>query len=152
MGDRGYALPLVLIAIMVLLLFAGESATRVSREARLARIKENAEIAYFAAETGFFRVRARLETGAGDVTDANGIDKVRVLEGRSFDVSLPDGTQAHYLLEQVDAGSGEYYVTSVGTYGKEPFQARRIVRGRLWITGPSTSTPNYYVVQTQLDP
>lgn len=145
---------MVLVAIMVLLLFAGESATRVSREARLARIKENAEVAYFAAETGFFRVRARLETGAGDATDANGIDKVRVLEGRSFDVALPDGTQAHYLLERIskDAGSGIYDVTSVGTYGNEPFQARRIVKGRLWVVGGSLSTPSYYMVQTQLDP
>lgn len=126
-GSSGYALPLVVVAIAVFLLYAGESAARLTREVRVIKTSEHADMAFYAAEAGFNRVRARLIKKDGDPLTLN---------GRTDTLMFSDGTPGgSYSVSVSQNPDGSFYVESVGTYGSEPFAARRIVRGTIAVNG-----------------
>lgn len=134
-ANQGYALPLVLVAIAVFLLYAGESAARVTREARVTKVKENSEMAFYAAEAGFNRARARLIKNAGNPQMMALNHRVDTL---TLDNGEPGGT---YELRITPDGTGGYNVVSTGTYGQPPFDAKRVVAGNIKASGAPVGVP-----------
>lgn len=113
------------MVIAVFLLYAGEAASRIRRETRATRVRENSEIAYYAAEAGLNRVRAWMITQAPP-------DKVELLHGRGGTIPLaagvPGGTYTLIVIRNAD---DSFTVVSEGTYGSGSAQARRVIRGVL---------------------
>lgn len=145
----GYALPLVLVAIAVFLLYAAESSARVTREVRVTRLKANSEMALYAADAGFNRARARLIKMAG-----NG--DMMHLHNRTDTLVLSDGEPGgtYWLAVTPTGNADEYYVVSTGTYGVEPFAATRVVSGIIRKSGTvnSAGVPIRNRVATTYDP
>lgn len=140
-GDKGYALPMVLIASAVFLLYAGESAARVTREVRVTVVKQNAEMAFYAAEAGFNRVRARVIKRA-----TNG--QVTALHAHVETLSFQSGESGGaYQLTITETAPNTYYVVSEGVYGEGPFAARRVVSGTI-TRGGLKANGDYYVTTT----
>lgn len=139
-SDKGYALPLVLIGIAILLVFAGEVSSRVSREARVTKVRENSEMAFYAAEAGFNRVRARL------IKKANDIQMMELDDDRGQLFYDDNGTQrlaGEYEIQIVSLDPEiEYRVTVTGTYGQDTYQTKRIVAGTIRVTGTKSNGDN----------
>ncbi len=132
------------MALSIFVLFAAEVSSRVVREVRVTKLREDSEIAFHAAEAGFNRVRARLITGAADDPDN---DLVAAMEGRVYTLTMPDGTPAgQFRLLKVEKSGSGYEVVSEGTYGSGAFQARRVVAGYIEVTG--TTSNGYHTVET----
>lgn len=134
-AEQGYALPLVLMAIALILLYSAETSRRVTREVRVTKVKEEAEFAFYAAEAGFNRVRARMIKQAS-------AEQIRALHDRIDTLTYVDDEGAvrvagryHLQVEEMTAGV-KYRVISTGTAGSDPkTQARRVVAGTIEITG-----------------
>jgi Tfp pilus assembly protein PilX len=125
--DGGFALPLVLVVILVVMLVAVAGASRAKREARVTRLQEYSEQAFYTAETGFNVARSQLiqcstpTAQSGTVTFEDRAGNTRPAGQYSVTVVGPDG-------------AGAYTVVSTGTYGQDPLKTTRIVQGRLRIT------------------
>lgn len=123
---------MVLLGIALFLIYAAESSSRVVREARIARLKTNAEIAQYAAEAGFNRVRARI-VGNGNYTSVLTLDTV--------EITLASG--ATYTLEVTGVDPTAYivYVKSTGAIGEGDLRAERVVSGTIQRAPSPVSTP-----------
>jgi hypothetical protein len=133
--EDGYALPLVLVGIAVLLVLAGTAASRISREARVTKLEEHAEAAYHAAEAGFNRVRSLAVRCDGSPAS---------LDGHSETLTFLDETGAaqtggRYQITVI--GTGPWDVTAIGFYGSGAFTATRVVKGTVSITPPVPPKP-----------
>lgn len=130
---------MVVLAIAVFLVYAGQAANRVVREARIARVKANAEVAYYAAEAGFNRARAKIigRSPAGAL-GLNG-------QGESL---APGGT--YLLAVTYDDARSCYQINSEGRYGQGRLEAIRTVSGCVRITATPPS-PQPYRVHTIYD-
>lgn len=136
-AERGYALPLVLLAIALFLIYAAESSARVVREARVAKVKSSSEIAYYAAEAGFNWARARL-VGGGDQAQMEDLDG----QTEAFVDTMGQNSGAYTIqITTVDAANGIYHISSTGTFGKEPYQATRLVSGTVSWIDPTDPIP-----------
>ncbi|MFZ5814980.1 MAG: hypothetical protein ACOY93_06710, partial [Bacillota bacterium] len=136
-AERGYALPLVLVAIAVFLIYAAEASARVVREARVAKVKGNAEIAYYAAEAGFNWARARLIGGADEPT-------MLALHGHTetfVDMMGNEGGSYSIEITPIDAANGVYHISSTGTFGTGLYQATRRVSGTVSWINPTGTIP-----------
>jgi hypothetical protein len=115
------------VAILVVMLVAVAGASRVRREARVTKLQELSEQAFYTAETGFNVVRSQLircgtpTAQSGAVTFEDRTGNTRAGGQYSVTVTGPD-----------DAGA--YTVSSTGTYGQVPSQALRIVHGLVRVT------------------
>jgi hypothetical protein len=138
----GYALPLVLLAVAAFLLFASETSARVVREVRVTKVKENADAAFYAAEAGFDRVRARIIRQATD-------PQVASLDGRTDTLTCTylddDGnpqvyTSGQYTIQVTKLASpaDTWSVVSTGVSGGSTFATKRIVSGTVQVTGTKT--------------
>ena len=140
---------MVLVAISVFLIFTSETAARATREARVTRVKENAELAFYAADSGFNRARARL-IKKGLEAD------MLALNGRTETLTYTDDdgitrTAGMYTLQVTSTGTpDEYYVISTGVYGEGRFAARRVVAGTITKSGTKPNSDNR--VTTVYDP
>jgi hypothetical protein len=132
----------VLVAIALILLYTTTTTARLRREARINRLRENAEIAYYAAESGFNRARARIITGGANPDPA--LDKVLALH-RTVE-TLPGG--GSYSLAVTSPTAGVYEIESTGTFGQGDYEATRTVSGTVTITNP-TDDGRFYRVATQ---
>lgn len=144
-GSRGYALPLVLLVIALVLLYTMTTTSRLRREAQINRLRENSEIANYAAEAGFNRARARIITRA---KDAPAGDLVQALD--QFTETIPGGgTYALTISPVPPTGTNlsAYRIDVTGTFGSGAFAATRFVRGTVEVTN-STIDGGYYRVVT----
>lgn len=106
------------------------------REASIAKLKANAEIAYYAAESGFNRARARL-IGGGLVAEVAALHNT--VETLFSDSGEPAGRYS-LLVTTIDGPNGIYYVKSTGTYGTGKYRATQIVSGTISLKNPSNLT------------
>ncbi|MDB4896525.1 MAG: hypothetical protein JWN15_2787 [Firmicutes bacterium] len=137
--EQGYALVLVLVAIAVFLLFASETTARSIREIRVTKTSENSEAAFYAAEAGFNRVRARL-TKQGDDT------AILALDGRAETLLLDSGAPAgHYTIQVSKVGDQSYAVVSTGTAGTGATAGKRVVAGTISARPKPKPNPDYAV-------
>lgn len=112
------------------------------REARVTKVKENAELAFYAADAGFNRARARL-VSKQDPSGLNG-----TWETLLDSAGRPVG---RYDLLVVNLGNDDYEITSTGTYGTGRYSTTRIVTGRIWVpTGGKK--PSYWIVRVAHSP
>lgn len=124
------------MAIAIFLLYAADTSYRSTREIRVTRVKEDAESAFYAAEAGFNRVRARI------IKQANH-NEIMALHGRTDTLTYTDGdgvTQiaGQYTLQVESITEGTVYrVISTGTAGSGgAMESRRVVAGTITVTGP----------------
>jgi hypothetical protein len=152
--SHGYALPLVLLAVAAFLLFASETSARVVREVRVTKVKENADAAFYAAEAGFNRVRARIIRQATD-------PQIASLDGRTDSLTYLDDdgnvhTSGAYTIQVTKLASpaNTWSVVSTGVSGSSTFATKRIVSGTVQVTSTktvkfgNTTTPINVVVTT----
>lgn len=128
---------LVLVAIAVFLLFASEVAARTVREAKITYAQSYSEAAFYAADGGFNRARARLTTAQGK-TSAQMDTMMAALNGRTetlYDSSTPI---SQYALQVTKTGPLQYRVISTGTATSESTTAKRVVTGTLQVTTSPT--------------
>ncbi len=132
-------MPLVLLAITVFLLYAAESSARTVREARIATLKTNAEIAQAAAEAGFNRVRARI-VGNAVYGATMSLDNTSV--------TLP--SQATYTLDLTPLDPTNYaiHVKSTGVYGTGKLRTERVVSGSIQRDNDPPYTPPRRTITT----
>lgn len=115
------------------------------REAQVAKVKANAEIAYYAAEAGFNWARARL-VGGGDQTQMEALDG----QGETFvDTMGNQGGSYTIQITTVDPALGEYEIISTGVFGIGKYQATRRVGGTVRWIEPTDPTPR--AVHTNYD-
>lgn len=125
-----------MLAISLFLVYASQSTARVIREARVARVKMNAEIAYWAAEAGFNRARARL-MGGGTCNDMLNLNGTATLYGPSGQAS---GTY-ELTVECLDQALGIYRIESKGSYGEpDRYAAERVVAGTVTLKIPGSGS------------
>lgn len=119
----------MLLGIALFLIYTAESSARSVREARIARLKANAEMAQYAAEAGFNRVRARIVGNAGysNVLNLHG-------EGETL------ASGAFYTIDVVGVDEENFivYVRSAGVYGEGTVRAERVVSGSIQKIVPPT--------------
>jgi hypothetical protein len=144
----------VLVAVALFLLFAGESAARITREVRLTIVRQHAELAFYAADAGFNRVRARLTTRQATPAD------ILALNGRTETLYTTDengdpvaaGTYTLTVTQPNPNDSKTFHVVSTGTYGTGRYAAKRVVAGTLFRRTQRPSRQNDWVVDTTYDP
>lgn len=129
----------MLLGIALFLIYAAESSARMVREAKIARLKVNAEVAQYAAEAGFNRVRARI---VGDGSYAS----VLSLNGQTQ--TLESGASYSLVVTGVDETNYIVHVKSTAVYGEQDLRAERVVSGtiRQWvdeISVPRITTTTY---------
>lgn len=96
------------------------------REAKIGTVLTNAEIAYWAAEAGFNRARARLV--GGDLA----------LDGWSAEETLLDSTGKelgwYAVSVTADPAIPEHlHIVATGEYGVGILRAQRVITGTIWI-------------------
>lgn len=113
----------------VVLLYSAESAARAIREVHVTKIKETSEWAYYVAEVGFNRARARLIKKASD-------PQMLALDGRSDAVTDDLGaTIGQYSLKVTRTAPQTFQVVSTGTVGTGSYAAKRVVMGTIQLKG-----------------
>lgn len=133
---------LVLVAIAVFLLFASETTARAVREARVTKTSENSETAFYAADAGFNRVRARLIKQGDD-------SAILALDGRTEMLFHDDGTPAgQYTLQVSKVSNQRYAIVSTGRAGTGTVGGKRVVAGTIWAAATPKPTGDYKVSTT----
>jgi hypothetical protein len=128
-------------------MIAWSAALRVSREARITKLEEHAELAYQAAESGFNRVRSQAVRCGGNPASLDGHSETLTYTGESGG-SLNAGS---YSLTV--SGTGPWDITSVGTYGNAPLDATRVIKGRISASIKKVGgVCQYYIVTTTYTP
>jgi hypothetical protein len=125
----------VLLAIAVFLIYAAESTARVVREAKVATLKTNAELAYWAAEAGFNRARAALIGGATP-EEMEAMDELTpvVLYTSTGEAA---GKYTLTVTAQLYAVN-TFNVIATGIYGAGKYEARQVIRGTLSLVDPDS--------------
>jgi hypothetical protein len=102
---------------------------------RVTKVKENADAAFYAAEAGFNRVRARIIRQATD-------SQVASLDGRADSLTYLDDdgnvhTSGEYTIQVTKLASpaNTWSVVSTGISGGSTFATKRIVSGTVQVTG-----------------
>jgi glutamate 5-kinase len=113
------------------MLFSAETAGRVVREVRVTKVKENTELAFYAAEAGFNRVRARMIRQA---TEADILALNARVENLYLDAAKTEPA-GQYILAVEKNPDGSFWVQSTGTFGPGTYSTKRIVAGIVQITG-----------------
>lgn len=155
-GDRGYALPLVLVGVAVLLLYVGETSSRLKREARVTKVRENGEVAFYGAEAGFNEAIARMQglfQQNSAMPDATACPKMMSLAGtRTVAYTDTQGNvQVNYTLTISREGTGNYYIVSESLYGSDGvYQARRVLAGSIWVETDAIDPSIRYVTWNYL--
>lgn len=111
----------------------------------MVRVSENASMAFYAAEAGLDRVRARITKGG---TDAD----IVALDGRSETFTLDNGDPGgSYQLSVVQQAPGLFTVVSEGHFGSGMYTSKRVVRATLQRGALKPGSPtDYRVVTTYL--
>jgi hypothetical protein len=131
----------------VFVLYASESASRAVREAQVAKVKANSEIAFWAAEAGFNRARAALIGGA----NAAALDNLDVTTSVAL-ASYWGGEAGKYTLTVTPNGNGTIFtVESTGYYGEGKYEAKRVVSGTIELVNPVSPGPPPRAVKTIYD-
>jgi hypothetical protein len=110
----------------------------VVREVRVTKVKENADAAFYAAEAGFNRVRARIIRQATDPQVSSLNDRTDSLTYLDDDGNVHTSGAYTIQVTKLASPANTWSVVSTGVSGSSNFATKRIVSGSVQVTGTKT--------------